>query len=44
MRISREPRLGSLRNGGILYAVGWLVTGLASLMSVSFVLSQIIGS
>jgi Mn2+/Fe2+ NRAMP family transporter len=44
MRISREPSLGALRNHGLLYAVGWLITGLASLMSVTFVLSQLMGS
>ncbi len=42
MRLSRGSSLGSLRSGPVLYAVGWLVTGLASLMSIAFVLSLII--
>ncbi len=42
MRLSREPRLGRLRSGPVLYALGWLVTGLAGVMSIGFVLSQIL--
>lgn len=39
MRLSREPRLGQLKSGPVLYTLGWIVTGLASLMSIAFVLS-----
>lgn len=42
MRLSREAPLGGLRSGPVLYAVGWLVTGLASLMSIAFVLSLVL--
>ncbi len=41
MRLSRESRLGTLRSGPLLYALGWTVTALASLMSLAFVASQI---
>jgi Mn2+/Fe2+ NRAMP family transporter len=43
MRLGREPRLGALRSGGPLYVLGWLVTGLASLMSIAFVASLFVG-
>lgn len=43
MRLSREPRLGALRSGPVLYGLGWAVTGLASLMSIAFVITQIVG-
>ena len=43
MRLSREPRLGALRSGPILYALGWIITALASLMSIGFVASQLLG-
>ena len=39
MRLSREPGLGDLRSGPVLYALGWAVTGLSSLMSIAFVIS-----
>ncbi len=39
MLLSREPRLGELRSGPVLYAIGWGVTALASLMSLAFVIS-----
>ncbi len=39
MRLSREPRLGDLRSGPALYALGWAVTALAGMMSVAFVVS-----
>lgn len=42
MRLSREPGLGELRSGFVLYWLGWIVTGLASLMSIAFVLSLVI--
>lgn len=42
MRLSREPRLGNLRSGPVLYALGWLITILAGIMSIAFVLTQII--
>jgi len=41
MRLSREQRLGGLRSGRVLYPLGWAITGLASLMSIAFVVSQI---
>ncbi len=43
MKLSREPNLGALRSGPILYPLGWLITGLASLMSIAFVASLFIG-
>jgi len=43
MKLSREPNLGTLRSGPILYPLGWLITGLASAMSITFVASLIIG-
>jgi Mn2+/Fe2+ NRAMP family transporter len=43
MRLSREPNLGSLRSGPVLYPLGWLITGLASLMSLAFVASLFVG-
>ena len=39
MRLCREPNLGALRSGPILYPLGWAITGLASLMSITFVAS-----
>ncbi len=44
MRLSRAPSLGSLRSGPVLHGVGWLVTGLASLMSIAFVVSLLLPS
>ncbi len=44
MLLSREPGLGDLRSGPVLYALGWIVTGLASLMSIAFVISLFIPS
>ncbi|MDE3111806.1 MAG: divalent metal cation transporter [Chloroflexota bacterium] len=44
MRLSREPGLGDLKSGPALYALGWIVTGLASLMSIAFVISLFVGS
>lgn len=44
MRLSREPGLGDLRSSPILYALGWIVTGLASLMSIAFVISLFVPS
>ena len=41
MLLSREERLGQLRSAGALYWLGWVVTGLASAMSIAFVGSQI---
>ena len=43
MKLSREPNLGALRSGPILYPLGWLITGLASFMSLAFVASLLIG-
>ncbi len=39
MLLSREPHLGDLRSGRVLYALGWIVTALSSVMSVAFVVS-----
>jgi len=39
MKLSREPNLGDLRSGPVLYPLGWLVTLLASIMSIAFVVS-----
>jgi len=39
MKLSREPNLGDLRSGPVLYPLGWLVTLLASVMSIAFVVS-----
>ena len=44
MRIAREPNLGALKSGPILYPLGWLVTGLISLMSIAFVISLFLPS
>lgn len=44
MRLSREPHLGALRSGPVLYPLGWLITGLASVMSLAFVASLVLGS
>lgn len=44
MRLSRAAFLGSLRSGPVLYAIGWTVTGLSSLMSIAFVISLFIPS
>jgi NRAMP (natural resistance-associated macrophage protein)-like metal ion transporter len=44
MRLSRERRLGDLRSGPVLYWLGWGVTALASLMSIAFVLSLVLGA
>ena len=43
MRLSREPNIGDLRSGPVLYPLGWAVTALASLMSVAFVASLVLG-
>ncbi len=43
MLVSREPRLGELASGPLLFALGWLVTILVSAMSVAFVLAQLLG-
>ena len=43
MLLSREAKLGELRSGPILYPLGWIVTALAGLMSIAFVLTQILG-
>lgn len=37
MRLSREANLGDLRSGRLLYPVGWIITALASAMSLAFV-------
>lgn len=37
MKLSGEPNVGALRGGPVLSLVGWLVTALASLMSLTFV-------
>ncbi|HEY6958236.1 MAG TPA: Nramp family divalent metal transporter, partial [Candidatus Limnocylindria bacterium] len=42
MKLSREPNLGSLRSGRVLYPLGWLITGLASAMSIAFVASLLL--
>ncbi|HYK97411.1 MAG TPA: Nramp family divalent metal transporter [Candidatus Acidoferrales bacterium] len=39
MKLSREPNLGELRSGPILYPLGWAITALASAMSIGFVVS-----
>ena len=39
MKLSREPNLGALRSGPILYPLGWAITALASAMSIGFVVS-----
>ncbi len=39
MKLSREPGLGTLRSGRVLYPLGWFITGLASFMSIAFVAS-----
>ena len=39
MKLSRESNLGALRSGRILYPLGWVITGLASFMSIAFVVS-----
>ena len=39
MRLCREPNLGALRSGPILYPLGWAITALASAMSLTFVAS-----
>jgi NRAMP (natural resistance-associated macrophage protein)-like metal ion transporter len=39
MRLSRGANLGGLRSGRVLYPLGWLITALASAMSITFVLS-----
>jgi Mn2+/Fe2+ NRAMP family transporter len=44
MRLSRERNLGELRSGRILYWLGWIVTALAGLMSVAFVISLLVPS
>jgi Mn2+/Fe2+ NRAMP family transporter len=41
MLLSREPRLGALRSGRVLYPLGWAITGLAAVMSITFVVSQL---
>lgn len=42
MKLSREPNLGSLRSGRVLYPLGWLITALASAMSLAFVASLLL--
>ncbi len=42
MRLSREPRLGALRSGPLLYRLGWGVTILSGAMSLLFVGSQVV--
>lgn len=42
MKLSREPNLGTLRSGPVLYPIGWIITGLSSLMSIAFVVSLFI--
>jgi NRAMP (natural resistance-associated macrophage protein)-like metal ion transporter len=42
MRLSRDPALGPLRSHGVLYVLGWIVTALASLMSIAFVASLVV--
>lgn len=42
MLLSREPSLGPLQSRGILLVLGWLVTALASAMSITFVASLFI--
>jgi len=42
MLLSREPRLGALRSGRVLYPLGWAITGLAAVMSITFVASQLL--
>src|ERR1700736_1111638 len=45
MMMSRDRRLlGRLRSGLPLYAAGWVVTGLITLLSVALVVSQLIGA
>ena len=45
MLMSRDRRLlGRLRSSLPLYAAGWVVTGLITLLSVALVLSQLIGT
>lgn len=45
MLMSRDRRLlGRLRSSIALYVVGWLVTGLISLLSVALVVSQLFGA
>lgn len=43
MKLSRGANLGNLRSGTVAYALGWFVTVLASVMSITFVASLIIG-
>ena len=43
MRLAREPGLGALRSGPVLYPLGWLITALASAMSIAFVASLVFG-
>ena len=43
MKLSREPNLGALRSGPILYPLGWAITALASAMSIGFVVSLFLG-
>ena len=44
LRLCREPNLGELRSGRVLYPVGWVVTALASAMSIAFVATQVLGT
>jgi len=45
MLMSRDRRLlGRLRSNRALYAAGWAVTGLISLLSLALVASQIVGT
>jgi len=44
MLMSRDRRLlGRLRSNLVLYVAGWVVTALISLLSVSLVVSQLVG-
>jgi len=45
MLMSRDRRLlGKLRSSLPLYAAGWIVTGLITVLSVALVVSQVIGA
>jgi len=43
MLVSRDRRLGPLRGGPVLEALGWLVTLLVSVMSVGFMVTLLLG-
>lgn len=42
MLLANQASLGALRSGRVLSALGWLVTALASLMSIAFVVSLLL--